>query len=68
MVIFFCGMFFKYCPFLFIVCFEIILSVCVCKKLLGPQLLYLHFVVPDICMLLNILMLMSSSKKRICKF
>ena len=63
MVNFFCGMFFKYCPFLFIVCFEIILSVCVCKNLLGPQLLYLQFVVPDICMLLNILILMSSSKR-----
>ena len=28
-------MFFKYCPFLFIVCFEIILSVCACKNLVG---------------------------------
>ena len=56
-------MFFKYCPFLFIVCFEIILSVCACKNLLGPQLLYVQFVVPDICMLLNVLILMSYSKK-----
>ena len=55
-------MFFKYCPFSFIVCFEIILSVCACKNLLGPQLLYVLFVVPDICMLLNILILMSYSK------
>ena len=39
----------------FIVSFEIILSVFACKNLLGPQLLYVQFVVPDICMLLNIL-------------
>ena len=45
--------FVKYCPFLFIVCFEIILSVCACKNLLGLQLLYTQFVVPDMCMLFN---------------
>ena len=57
-------MFFKYCPFLFITCFEIILSVRACKNLVGPQLLYVQFlVVLDICMLSNILILMSYLKK-----
>ena len=59
---------FFFCSFLFIACFEIILSVCACKNLLGPQLLYVQFVVPDICMLLNILSLTSHIQKRICKF
>ena len=57
-------MFFKYCPFLFITCFEIILSVRARKNLVGPQLLYVQFlVVLDICMLSNILILMSYLKK-----
>ena len=57
-------MFFKYCPFLFITCFEIILSVRAGKNLVGPQLLYVQFlVVLDICMLSNILILMSYLKK-----
>ena len=53
----FCGMFLKYCPLLFITCFEIILSVRAGKNLLGPQLLYVQFAVLDICMLSNILIL-----------
>ena len=47
-------MFLKYCPLLFITCFEIILSVRACKNLLGPQLLYVQFAVLDICILSNI--------------
>ena len=60
--------FFKYSSFLFIECFDIMLSVCACKNLLGPQLFYVQFVVPDICMLSNILSLTSHIQKRRCKF
>ena len=47
--------FFVVCFLIIVVSFEIILSFFACKNLLGPQLLYVQFVVPDICMLLNIL-------------
>ena len=46
---------------MFITCFAI--GVCACKSLLGPQLLYVELAVLDFCMLSNILILMSHSKR-----
>ena len=49
--------------FCFFTCFEIILNVRAFKSLLGPQLLYVQFVVLDVCMPSNILILMSYLKR-----